>query len=136
MVEWWSGEEWGGGGVRGDDGNDKQEGRKAGGQMEGKVVNGEGEAFHLILQLVSLQVCQSIPCPVLQLVASHEGDHPRVLVLLPPSSNVNTYLVLPERGGGGEKGRERREGRGRKGEEGRERTEGGGGKGEQGKGEE
>ena len=66
---------------------------------------------------MSLQVCQSIPCPVLQLVASHKGDHPRVLVLLPPSSNVNTYLVLPERGGGGEKGEE---GRGRR-EGGRER---------------
>lgn len=109
-------------GVRGDDSNDKQEGRKAGGE---RAVNGEGEAFHLILQLVSLQVCQSIPCPVLQHVASNKGDHPCVLVLLPPSSDVNTNLVFPERG---ERERGKREGRG-KGEEGRGRGEERGGRG-------
>lgn len=50
---------------------------------------------HLVLQLVPLEVGQSVVGPVLQLVPSHECHHARVLVPSAATTNIDTNLKLP-----------------------------------------
>lgn len=50
---------------------------------------------YLIMQLVSLEVCQSVLGPILKLVPSNECHNTRIPVLTAATTYLHTHLKLP-----------------------------------------